>query len=221
MLFPIGDDQIQGGYRPVVSYSLIVLNVLIFLFEASMGNTNLEAFIMHYGAIPAEITSGQDYYTLISSMFLHGSWMHLIGNMLFLWVFADNIEAVIGNFHFMVFYLLGGIVAALTHILLAPGSNVPMVGASGAISAVMGAYVIMFPRSRVKVFFVVFFTSFNILALYFLGFWILQQVISGMSSLNANDLGEGVAWWAHIGGFAFGVLAGLYFKKTRPMLQLG
>ncbi len=232
MIFPIGDDQVQGGAKPIFSYTFIALNVLFFFVQLSYPN----ALICELGSIPNEIANGQDYYTLFTSMFMHGGWMHLIGNMLFLWVFADNIEATIGNFNFVLFYLMGGLAASAAHILLSVGGDpailancceicrevscagqvqacpgsIPSVGASGAISAVLGAYLVMFPKSKVKVLVVYFFRSFRIAAFWFLGFWIVQQLFSGFASLGPESAAtSGVAWWAHIGGFAFGVVAGL------------
>lgn len=227
MIFPIGDDQVIGGHTPYFSYSFIVLNVLLFFVQISIpGN-----LICEWGSIPNEIVAGQDWLTLFSSMFMHGGWMHLIGNMLFLWVFADNIEATIGNFNFLAFYLLGGLAASAAHIFFSVGStgldcctvcgpiecvgeipacmgSIPTVGASGAISAVMGAYLVMFPKSKVKMFVAVFFRSFYIPAFVFLGFWIGQQLLSGFAELGPNAASSGTAWWAHIGGFVFGVLIG-------------
>lgn len=211
MLFPIGDDQVRGGHYPLISYIFIALNVIVFFFEVNMPPAQLETFIFEYGSIPAETTRGQDLYTLLTSMFLHGGWMHLIGNMLFLWVFADNIEAVIGSTRFVIFYLLGGLAAHAAHIYFNWDSTIPTVGASGAISAVMGAYLVMFPASRIKMLFFLF--TFRIPAFLFLGFWIWQQWASGTAALNVETVqSEGVAWWAHIGGFVFGVLAGIYYR---------
>ncbi len=215
MIFPVGDDQVKGGYFPLFSYSFIVLNVLVFIFQVSLPPTEVEGFIMTYGCIPIEITSGQDFFTLFTSMFLHGGWMHLMGNMLFLWVFADNIEATIGSQKFLFFYLLGGLAAHAAHIFFNFGSSIPTVGASGAISAVMGTYLIMFPKSRVKlIFFPLIFLNFRIPAFLFLGFWIVQQFLSGTASLSVETAeSAGVAWWAHIGGFIFGVFAGFYYRN--------
>lgn len=229
MIFPIGDDQVKGGYFPYVSYAFIGFNVLAFLFQFSFDNL----LVCEYGSIPNNILNGKDSFTLVTSMFMHGGWMHLIGNMLFLWVFADNIEATVGSLPFLVFYMLGGFAASAAHIYFStmggeadlvsccnvcaqvspclegmtacPGS-IPSVGASGAISAVLGAYLVMFPHSKVKILVIYFFKSFRIAAIWFLGFWIVQQLFSGFS---ASATSSGVAWWAHIGGFAFGVLAGL------------
>ena len=212
MFFPIGDDQVKGGYRPIVSYSFLVINIAIFLFQISLGD-RINLFITTYGVIPNEILAGTDYFTLFTSMFLHGGWMHLIGNMLFLWVFADNIEAVVGSVWFILFYFLGGLAASFAHILLDPASSIPSVGASGAISAVLGAYLVMFPRSKIKVLIIILFSNFKMPALYFLGLWFVQQLISGVGEIGETAEGGGVAWWAHIGGFVFGLLAGLYFKN--------
>lgn len=213
MIFPIGDTQVVGGCRPVVSYAFIAINVLIFLYEFSLGSEGAAVFINTYGTIPVEILVGQDYFTLLTSMFLHGGWMHLIGNMLFLWVFGDNIEATIGNVQFVVFYLAGGLVASAAHIYLNTTSTVPCVGASGAIAAIMGAYIVMFPRSRIKMLFILFFRKFEIPAFVFLGIWFAQQLFSGVGDLSVNTADTaGVAWWAHIGGFVFGLLAGWLFR---------
>ncbi|NOT37567.1 MAG: rhomboid family intramembrane serine protease [Saprospiraceae bacterium] len=214
MILPIGDDQVQGGHRPIFAYSLIAINSLVFLYEFSLSHELVEKFILGYGAIPDEILNGQDYYTLITSMFLHGGWFHIIGNMLFLWVFADNIEAVIGSFNFIIFYLFGGIIASVIHIFFNPYSEIPMVGASGAISAVLGAYLIMFPASRIKVLLIIFFAVFYVPAIFFLGIWIVQNIIAGIGVLNDQaPESSGVAWWAHIGGFAFGVIIGFIIRS--------
>jgi membrane associated rhomboid family serine protease len=218
MFFPIGDVQVQRGHRPLFSYLFIAINVLVFLYQVSMPVGQQGDFVFRYGAIPKEILNGQDYYTILTSMFLHGGWMHLVGNMLFLWVFADNIEATIGSAAFILFYVMGGVAATLTHSLLSPQSEIPCVGASGAISAVLGAYIVMFPKSQVKVLFLVFLSTFSVSAIFFLGIWIVQQLIAGVGSLQVKTMDTtGVAYWAHIGGFVFGVLAGFFFKgKVKP-----
>lgn len=235
MFFPIGDTQVQGGYKPIVSYSFIVINIIVFLYQVSTpGN-----LICEYAAIPSDILNGDSYHTLFSSIFMHGSWMHLIGNMLFLWVFADNIEAKIGSFKFLMFYLAGGLFASFAHIYfsldaydatqiscmpcsltypcgddaLVSSAVIPSLGASGAISAVMGAYLLMFPKSQIKVLVLILFRSFYVPALVFLGLWFVQQLFSGVGSLMPNASSEGVAWWAHIGGFVFGLVSGIYLKS--------
>lgn len=211
MIFPIGDDQVKGGYTPWFSYSFIVLNVAFFLYKFSLNTEQQEGFDLYFGAIPAEITKGQDLFTLVTSMFVHGDWWHLIGNMLFLWVFADNIEAVVGNLKFLLFYFIGGFVAVFSHVYFNMGSEMPMVGASGAISTVMGAYLVMFPTSRIKMLFLIF--PFRITAWIFLGIWIVQQWSYGHAA-QASETGGGVAWWAHIGGFAIGIVLGFLFRIT-------
>ena len=215
MIFPIGDDQVEGGDKPIFTYLFLGLNVLAFLYMLFFSSAqDLESFYLTYGAIPAEIRSGTDWWTLFSSIFVHGGVMHLVGNMIFLWVFADNIEATIGSVRFVLFYLLGGILAGIAHVLFNQASMVPAVGASGAISAVLGAYMVMFPKSRIRVFIIFLFSSAYIPAFLFLGIWILQQTVSGVGSLGTVNLASGgVAWWAHIGGFVFGFVAGFYFRR--------
>ena len=211
MIFPIGDTQIQGGRTPLFTYAFLAANVLVFLYQVQLSQPALLDFMNDYATRPAVVARGAGYHTLLTSMFLHGSWMHLIGNMLFLWVFADNIEAVVGNWRFLLFYLLGGLAAWFGHFYFNAESQLPAVGASGAISAVLGAYLVMFPKSRIRTLFFLF--VFEVPALLFLLFWFGQQAVSGYGSLQvATEQTAGVAWWAHIGGFLFGVLAGFYFR---------
>ncbi len=212
MVFPIGDDKLTGKHFPLFSYGFIALNILAFAYQLSIEPDSQESFLQEWAAIPGLITNGQGYKALLTSMFLHGGWMHLIGNMLYLWIFADNIEAKVGNIPFVIFYLLGGLIAAGGHILVDRSSMIPMVGASGAISAVMGAYTVMFPKSRIKMIFLIFFSVFYLPAWVFLGFWFAQQIISGVGEMNVTA-GGGVAWWAHIGGFVFGVIWGMLFRN--------
>ena len=171
MIFPIGDTQVKGGYFPIVTYTFIAINVLVFLYQSSFANPMVP--ICEYGSIPNDIVNGESYITLLTSTFMHGGWMHLIGNMLFLWVFGDNIEATVGNIPFIGFYLRGALAASGLHIMLGNGvgldlstccnlcsgcteasnlcpGSIPSVGASGAISAILGAYLVMFPKSKVK-----------------------------------------------------------------------
>jgi len=237
MIFPIGDDQVKGGTFPMFSYAFIAINVIVFFIQLAYQAEG--SLICEFGCVPNEVVAGDDYMSLITSMFMHGGWMHLIGNMLFLWVFADNIEAVVGNFNFFVFYVFGGLFASVAHIYFSyspdiaslvdccsacsdmscegmtahcPGS-IPSVGASGAISAVLGAYLVMFPQSKVKVLVLYFMRTFKVPALWFLGFWIAQQLFSGFASLGPETAATGgTAWWAHIGGFVFGVVAGFFAR---------
>jgi membrane associated rhomboid family serine protease len=211
MIFPIGDTNIERGHYPLLSYLFLLINTGIFLAYGMQPEPVYEAVVTTYGAIPVEITNGVDWYTLLTSIFLHGSLMHLLGNMLYLWIFADNIEATVGSLKFVFFYLLGGIMAGLIQVVVDPYSTIPCVGASGAIAAVMGAYIVMFPRSQVRMT-LFFLMSFNISAWVFLGFWFIQQLSSGIGVLSATDAG-GVAWWAHIGGFLFGLIAGTLFRR--------
>lgn len=214
MFIPLGDDQVAGGHHPLFAYGFIALNVLIFLYQATLEPAAQIDLVNEYGSIPREIQEGREWFTLLTSMFLHGGWMHLIGNMLYLWIFADNIEATVGSFTFVVFYLLGGLAAHAVHIYFNPGSTIPTVGASGALSAVMGAYLVMFPKSRIRGYLFVF--RITVPAIFFLLFWFVQQALSGYASLAPEtSMGQagGVAWWAHIGGFVFGVLGGLYFRQ--------
>jgi len=214
MFFPVGDDQVVGGHKPLFSYSFLVVNILVFLYQLTLSKENCGVFMYHFGSIPAEIVAGQDYFTLFTSMFLHAGFLHIIGNMLFLWVFADNIEATIGNVNFIIFYLLGGLAASLVHIYLNPTSTIPTVGASGAIAAVLGAYMVLFPKNNIKIRFLVF-KPFSMIAILFLGIWFVQNLYSGIGSLGIESAQSGgTAWWAHIGGFVFGILIGFLAKYT-------
>ena len=216
MFFPIGDDQVHQGHKPYVTYAFIALNVAVFLYQISLDPAAARSFILEYGSVPATIEAGQDYHTLLTSAFLHGGWMHLIGNMVFMWIFADNIEATTGSITFLIFYLLGAIAASLCHIYFNAGDTTPAVGASGALSAAMGAYIVMFPKSNIRT--VIFLFVFNVPAWIFLGFWFFQQSSAGYESLG--DTSGGIAWWAHIGGFVFGALAGLFFRTRYVMPTL-
>ncbi|MFZ5516817.1 MAG: rhomboid family intramembrane serine protease [Candidatus Zhuqueibacterota bacterium] len=219
-MFPLR-DTIPSATFPFVTLSLIVMNGLVFLLEIALGE-HISAFINFFGIIPARyffhLTNGINvvamYFPLLSSQFLHGSWFHLIGNLWFLWIFGDNVEDHIGHTRFLIFYLFCGAMAGLAHIYTNPGSNVPTVGASGAIAGVMGAYVFLFPRARVTTFIPIFFLV-EMPAYLFLGIWFLLQSFSGVSSLAANQDCCGVAWWAHIGGFILGALIALVLFPRR------
>jgi len=222
-MFPIGDTNVRGAGPGFVTIGLIILNVIIFLFEATMSRPALESFITQYGTIPAAIMQGDQLHTLLTSMFLHGGWLHLIGNMLFLWVFGDNIEAVLGKLWYLLFYLAGGIAASLAHILLNMGSTVPSVGASGAIAAILGAYIVMFPHSQIRllVFLGLFMTVTRVTALVFLGIWAIMQLFNGIAGLGVETAQTGgVAFWAHLGGFVFGLLVGFLARGVAGRHQL-
>lgn len=215
MFFPIGDDQIKGNYRPIFTYLLILINCYIFWQEYQMPEAELKLLFETYAAVPKKILAGQALNTLFTSMFLHGGWSHLIGNMVFLWIFGDNIEIAVGNLRFLLFYLLGGIFSALVHSLVLANSQMPAIGASGAIAAVLGAYLIMFPSSKIKVFFLLFFSVFRVSAFVFLGIWIAQQLLAGWALLGIQVAETaGVGYWAHIGGFGFGIIGGMFFRTT-------
>jgi membrane associated rhomboid family serine protease len=222
-MFPVGDTNVRGARFPIVTITLIVVNVLVFLYELMLGDTGLEAFFNQWAVVPAEILQGGDLYTLITSMFLHGGWLHLIGNMLFLWVFGDNIEAVLGPILYSLFYLAGGIGASLAHVWVNPTSTIPSLGASGAIAAVLGAYILMFPHSSVRL---AMLTPFGFYitrtsALIFLGIWALMQIFSGIASLGpATAQTSGVAFWAHIGGFVVGLVTGLLLRGRARQVAL-
>ena len=225
-MFPLGDDRVEGGPAPLVTIGLVVLNVLAFLLELSQpSNGALQSFIQAWGVVPREYTTGRDlaptiplpfWTTLLTSMFLHGGWLHLGGNMLYLWIFGDNLEKVMGHARFLVFYLACGIAAGLAHIFFSSASNVPSVGASGAISGVLGGYLVLFPRNRVRVL-----TRGGIVAMpaiAVLGFWILIQLVSGIGSLSARTESGGVAYMAHIGGFVAGLVLVKLMAARRPMV---
>ncbi len=213
-MFPIGDDNVKGGAYPIFSYIFIALNIVVFIATAA----KLQEAVNVYGANPCLVSRGENLLSIFTSMFLHGGLAHLGGNMLFLWIFGDNVESTIGNLRYFLFYVIGGVVAALTHLAVASGGGcVPMVGASGAIAAIMGAYFVMFPKSRIKIFAII--TVFFLPAYVFLGIWIAQQVLSGFTELRVPGQPGGVAFWAHIGGFLYGVLCGLYFRNNYPKIK--
>ncbi len=205
-MFPIRDHN-PSGSRPFVTYGLIMANVLIFAgYWVTLTSENqLNQFFYTWGLAPHALLQDGNYITVLTSMFLHGGWMHLIGNMWFLWNFGDNLEDVMGRRNFFGFYLLSGLAAAALQVAVDPGSNAPMVGASGAIAGVMGGYLLLFPKARVDVLFifVIFFRIFPIPAWVVLGVWIGLQLFSGASLPTS---GASVAYWAHVGGFAGGLL---------------
>jgi membrane associated rhomboid family serine protease len=214
-MFPIGDDNSQRRTLPVVTYVLVALNVLLFLVELSSG----DRFIESWAFIPARFAADPagNVITIFSAMFMHGGWLHLLGNMLFLWIFGDNVEDRLGHAKFLVFYLLAGIAATLAQFAVAPHSTVPNVGASGAIAGVLGAYILMFPQSRVNVL-----LGRQIVAMpavIVLGMWIFFQLISGVGTIAYTDETAnvgGVAYMAHIGGFVAGLLMAFPFRGASP-----
>ena len=225
-MIPVRDDQPRFS-TPNVTYFLIGLNSVIFLFESALTPDCFKTLLYQFGMIPANITGylyGDGRLGLIAvllpaltSMFLHGSWMHVIGNMWFLWIFGDNIEDHLGHFKYLVFYVISGLGAAFAQLILNPYSRVPTVGASGAIAGVLGAYFVLYPRARVLIWFPIFF-FFYLPAWVMLGYWFLMQFVSGAASSIAyyNDTHGGVAFWAHVGGFVAGiVLIKLFPERPR------
>ena len=202
-------DQIPTRRVPVVNYLLIAANILVFLLQLLAGSDQ-ETLVYQFALIPASFTTGLDLgdiSDIFTSMFMHGGLLHLGGNMLYLWIFGDNVEDSMGAAKYLVFYLTGGVVASLTHILTNPGSQIPTVGASGAIAAVLGAYLVLYPQSRVLTLIPLgFYMRMTLVpASIVLGLWFVLQLFSGVLSLGGAVLG-GVAFWAHIGGFIFGVV---------------
>jgi membrane associated rhomboid family serine protease len=222
-MLPLKDDN-PTQIKPFVTWVLIALNTIIFLYQFSLGPRGARLFIFQYGAISSVILGDQNLpsgiatippgLSVFTSMFLHGGWMHLIGNMWFLWIFGDNIEEAMGRLRYLIFYLACGFAASWSHIVSNPDSNVPLIGASGAIAGVLGAYIMLFPRAKIwtLIFLGFFVRLMYIPAAFILGYWFLIQVVSG--GMGRNQAG-GVAFGAHIGGFVVGVvLVGLFKKKS-------
>jgi len=221
-MFPIGDDDVRGAGRPWLTWTLIAMNVVAFLYESTLGQSQLEQFIMTYGVIPAQVVQGQNLVSLFTSMFLHAGWAHILSNMVSLAIFGDNVEAALGKLGYLLFYLAGGLVASIAHIAFNLGTQVPSLGASGAVAAALGAYVVMFPHARIRVLMIFgFFVRFTrVTALLFVGIWFITQLFSGVASLGvATAQSGGVAYWAHIGGFVLGLLVGFLLRGQAPDLE--
>ena len=205
-MFPIRDHN-PSERTPYVTYVLIAANILVFLatLPAFADDRVLMALFHDWALVPADVTSGGSWHGLVTSMFLHGGFMHLLGNMLFLWIFGDNLEDAFGHVGFLLFYLASGVGAGLAHVYAAPMSPIPTVGASGAIAGVLGGYLLLYPKARVDVIliFIVFFKVFTVRAWLMLGLWFGLQLFNGAA---VDPDGGGVAYWAHAGGFAFGFL---------------
>ncbi len=215
-MFPVS-DVIPSRTRPYVTIGIIALNLLAFMYEWGLSRQELLVFTQVYGVVPAFFS----WPSVLTSMFLHAGPLHVGGNMLYLWIFGDNVEDRIGHARYLVFYLLCGAAAALGQVALNPHSTVPMIGASGAIAGVMGAYFVLFPRSRIltAVFLVLFLDLVEIPAIFFLGIWFLMQVFSGVGSLGAPAADGGVAFWAHVLGFVAGVAGGLYWRMREAAVR--
>ena len=230
-MIPVRDDQPRFS-TPYVTYFLVGLNLVIFLFEASLTPRGFKVLLFQLGMIPANITGllagthrmgvAAAFLPTLTSLFLHGSWMHVIGNMWFLWIFGDNIEDYLGHFKYLLFYLLSGLGAAFAQVLLNPHSSVPTVGASGAIAGVLGAYFLLYPKAKVLIWFPIFFL-FYLPAWVTLGYWFAMQFVSGAATSLANysDTRGGVAFWAHVGGFLVGIVLIKIFPERPRRYRYG
>jgi membrane associated rhomboid family serine protease len=206
-------DVIPSRTVPFFNIAFIVLNTAVFLFEVSLPDRALVSFLSTYGVVPARLS----WMSMVTSMFLHGGWLHFLGNMLYLWIFGDNVEDRIGHARYVLFYLFCGVAAALAHVYMNPVSKIPTVGASGAIAGVMGAYFVLYPHSRVLALVPLFiiWEIIEVPAIIFLGIWFLMQFFSGVGSIAADAAVEtgGVAFWAHVAGFIAGVVAVFVLRK--------
>lgn len=235
-MIPLSDAETPRRHFPVVNYAIIGLNAIAFLYELMLPEARLQSFISAYGAVPLEIIAGRDipppgpspiYLTLFTSMFLHGGWLHFLSNMLYLWVFGDNVEDCMGRWRYVVFYLACGLAAAFAQIMIDPNSVIPSIGASGAISGVLGAYLVLFPHAMVRtlISFGYFVRLVPVPAIVIIGLWALTQFIYGIASLGVDTAQTGgIAYWAHIGGFVAGlglvfVVCGLGFIRRQRERQ--
>jgi membrane associated rhomboid family serine protease len=224
-VIPLSDDPPRRS-APVVMIAIVLANIAMFLYELTLGDRALDQFFFSAGVIPSEYVTGRNigppppggliYLTLLTSMFMHGGFLHIASNMLYLWVFGDNVEDRFGHLGFLIFYLAAGVVASLTHIFMNMGSQIPSVGASGAIAGVLGAYLVMFPGASIRT--LVFLGPFILLprisAIFLIGFWFVSQAFAGLASLGAtSEQTSGVAVWAHIGGFIAGIVLVPLFRR--------
>jgi membrane associated rhomboid family serine protease len=217
-MLPIGDDDTSRRTVPVVTYALIALNVLFFFVELTGG----DAFIEQWAFVPSRFLANPtaDFLTILTSMFMHAGWLHLGGNMLYLWIFGDNVEDRFGHIKFIIFYLLCGLAATLAQLAFSLGSNVPNLGASGAIAGVLGAYILLFPQGKVRV--LQGQQVIQVPALIVIGLWIVLQLFSSVGSIANTAQTGGVAYMAHVGGFIAGfVLTFLFRRNSRPRLTAG
>lgn len=214
-LIPLSDASRRPLRTPVCTALIIVVNTIVFLLELTRG----DAFVIQWSAVPAQITSGHHLITILTAMFLHGSWSHIIGNMVFLWAFGPEIEDAMGRGRYLAFYLLGGLIAMLAQVVADPHSTVPNLGASGAIAAVMGAFIVTYPRDRIKSLLIIFiFVKVTFIpAALLIGFWFLTQLVHAGQVAQVQT--GGVAYLAHVGGFIFGAITARWFEQSRPTLQ--
>jgi len=212
-LIPLSDASRRPIRMPVVTGAIVVVNAIVFLLELTRG----DAFVTQWSAIPAQIVSGHGWITILTAMFMHGSWSHIIGNMIFLWAFGPEIEDAMGRGRYLLFYLMGGLVAMLAQIAADPHSTVPNLGASGAIAAVMGAFIVTYPRDQIKsVLFIFLFARITLIpAALLIGFWFLTQLVHAGAVAQVQT--GGVAYLAHVGGFIFGAATARLFERSRQI----
>ena len=225
-MIPIGDDPGPRRLTPIVTFTLIAINVVVFIYELSLGGA-IEGLFRSAGVIPLEFARNQDlppaapggtyYTTLLTSMFLHGGLLHIGSNMLFLWVYGDNVEERLGHGRFLLFYLLCGLLASTTHIFFNWGSRIPSIGASGAIAGVLAGYLLLFPRASIRtlLFLGPFITMTRVPAVLLIGFWFVTQVFSGVAAIGESEQTSGVAFWAHVGGFVAGLPLVLLLRQRQ------
>ena len=222
-MIPLKDDTPRTTF-PFVAIAILCVNIAVFIYQLTLGDFGERLFVMRAGAIPYELTRLRDLhppdlvpipFTIFTALFIHGNLLHLGGNMLYLWIFGDNIEDRLGHFRFLLFYLIAGIVATLSHIALAPHSHIPLIGASGAIAGILGAYLLLFPRATVStlVFLIIYFDIIKIPAVVFLALWFLFQLINSLQGGN-------IAWFAHIGGFIAGLVLIKLFLRGKVRLKV-
>ncbi len=224
-MIPIA-DTIRRNRAPVLTWALVLANVLIFAFEASLPQEELVQILSRFGVVPERYArldlvlrrGVEEALPFFTSMFLHGGWLHLVSNMWTFWIFGDNVEDRMGHVRFLLFYVICGVAAGLVHLVTNPHSSIPAIGASGAIAGVLGAYLVLFPRARVLTLMPVFFLPLfiEVPAVFFLGIWFVIQFASGTAALASPTSGTGIAWWAHIGGFVVGLLLHPWFLPRRP-----
>ncbi len=219
-MIPLRDTN-RSRHFPVMNWILIGVNLLVFIFELGLSSGQLQDFVNNYALVPSRLQGQPATYaiSIFTSMFMHAGWFHILSNMWILYIFGDNVEDRMGSIPYLVFYLLGGVAAALLQTYVGTGTDVPVLGASGAIAGVLGAYIFLFPSARVVTLVPIIFllTVIEVPAVLFIGFWFVTQLFSGLASLGAV---EGVAWWAHIGGFVIGLVLSPFFLRRPPPRQI-
>jgi membrane associated rhomboid family serine protease len=216
-MIPLRDTNRSGSF-PVMNWLIIAANALVFFYELGLSNSGLNNFVNSFALIPAHLQSSPSLFvvTIFTSMFMHAGWLHILSNMWVLFIFGDNVEDRMGSVPYLIFYLLGGVAAAALQTFVSPGSSVPVLGASGAIAGVLGAYLVLFPRARVLSLVPIFFIwLIEVPAIVFIGFWFITQLFSGLASIGTQA--GGVAWWAHVGGFVVGLLLGPLLARRQQM----